>query len=189
MTPPCRLVSPTRPSWARSTSIGVSAGSNCGAGRTSGVRLAVVFFSWLLLHHVGAGDSADASHVVGTSGVSRSGRLTGWTRPHGGERAPDAPVMQSGQKAKSYQTLAMGVGAACLLLKSSSSATVGECMRCTCMVRVVGVCRRMYTVVLSVLPRAPRVTKLVSEDVQGTVGKQKSNTFTLHQLKNLTLYL
>ena len=125
------------------TSIGVSAGSNCGAGRTSGVRLAVVFFSWLLLHHVGAGDSADASHVVGTSGVSRSGRLTGWTRPHGGERAPDAPVMQSGQKAKSYQTIAMGVGAACLLLKSSSSATVGECMRCTCMVRVVGVCRRM----------------------------------------------
>ena len=35
------------------------------------------------------------------------GRFTGWTRPHGGVRGPDAP---SGQMVKSHQTLAMALG-------------------------------------------------------------------------------
>ena len=38
------------------------------------------------------------------------GRFTGWTRPHGGVRGPDAPAVQSGQMVKSHQTLAMALG-------------------------------------------------------------------------------
>ena len=51
---------------------------------------------------------------------------TGWTWPHGCEKRPDVRAVQSGQMLKSYQTFAMAVGPACLLLKSSCSLIQGE---------------------------------------------------------------
>ena len=58
-------------------------------------------------------------------------------RPHGLERGSDAQAVQSGQMVKYYQTLAMTAGQACLLLKSSSSLSMGKLRRLGCTVHAV----------------------------------------------------
>ena len=107
-------------------------GAECCACMTSGVRLAVVIFCCLLLRCVGAVGGADGSDVVASSGVSM---VHGWplcrplgTRPRAAcgvcvahERGSYAPAVQSGKMVKSHQTLAMAVGAPCLLLKSRAA--------------------------------------------------------------------
>ena len=85
-----------------------SGGADSSTSATSGVRLAVVIFCWLLLRCVG--DDTDGSGVVVTSGMSMDGRFTGWRRPHGGVRGPDAPAVQSGQMVKSHQRLQWRLG-------------------------------------------------------------------------------
>ena len=82
-------------------------------------------------------DGADGSDVLASSGVSMDGRFDVWMRPHGGVRGPDTPAVQSGQMVKSQQTLAMVVGLACVLLKSSSSVAHSELRRRSCTVCVI----------------------------------------------------
>jgi len=73
------------------------------------LRLGVHTFGWLQVRGVGTLDGTNHPHVKITPGAAWCARLTGWTRPHGGMRGPDAPAVQSGQKAKSHQTLAMAL--------------------------------------------------------------------------------
>ena len=87
---------------------------------------------------VGTLDGANHPSVKSMQGVGCWARFTGWTRAYGYERGPDAPAVQSGQMAKSGQTLAMAVGSACLLLKSSSSLIQEELRGHSCTVRVIG---------------------------------------------------
>ena len=89
-------------------------GAICCAGTNSGIRLALVFLSWFLLHRVGEMGSADGSDAVATSGVSMSGRFIGWMQPHGLKRRSDALAVESGKIVKSLQTFAVAVGAAYL---------------------------------------------------------------------------
>ena len=86
---------------------------------------------------VGTLDGTNHPRVKITQGVGWWARFTGWTRAYGYERGPDAPAMLSGQMLKSGQTLAMAVGSACLLLKSSSSLQNLELSRHGCTVRVI----------------------------------------------------
>ena len=114
-----------------------SGGADSSTSATSGVQLAVVILCLLLLRCNGAVDDTHGSDVVVTSEMSMGGRFTSWRRPHGGVRGPDTPAVQSGQMVKSQQTLAIVVGLACVLLKSSSSVAHSELRRRSCTVRVI----------------------------------------------------
>ena len=107
------------------------------AGANLELRLGVHTFGLLQVHGVNTLDGTNHSRIKSTLGLGWCARFIGWLRPHGLERGSDAPAVQSGQMVKYHQTLAMTAGPACLLLKSSSSESMGELRRLGCTVRAV----------------------------------------------------
>ena len=121
-TPPCCSGSKQKPSWACGTGLAVRGCSMWHADANLELRLGVHAFGWLQVRGVGTLDGANHPRIKSTPEVGCCARFTGWTPSYGHERGSAAPAVQSGQMVKSYQSLAMTVGAACLLLKFSSSA-------------------------------------------------------------------
>ena len=126
ITRPCCPGSKQKLSWTCGSGLAVCWCSIWHADANLELRFGVHTFGWLQVRGVDTLDGVNGLRIEITPGVGGCARFTGWTWPHGCEKRPDVRAVQSGQMLKSYQTFAMAVGSACLLLKSSCSLIQGE---------------------------------------------------------------